>query len=146
MRPGLSRRSLLLTAGAALARLAPARAEFAQSSLSKERLIVRSVRPQDLETPVALLDSWITPNDLFYVRSHLYTPEIAPNGWRLKVDGLVEKPLEIGLGALKALPRASLAVTLECAGDGRGCFHPAVPGIQWEKGAVGPRAKGQGPP
>ena len=137
MTPRLSRRSLLLTAGAALARLAPAREAFAQRSLSKERLIVRSVRPQDLETPVALLDSWITPNDLFYVRSHLYTPEIAPDAWRLKVDGLVEKPLEIGLDALKALPRASLVVTLECAGNGRAFFDPAVAGVQWEKGSVG---------
>ena len=37
----------------------------------KEKLLVRSLRPPDYETPVALLDSWITPVDHFYVRSHL---------------------------------------------------------------------------
>ena len=28
-------------------------------------------------------------------------------------------------------------MTLECAGNGRAFFDPAVAGIQWEKGAVG---------
>ncbi|HEX4947192.1 MAG TPA: hypothetical protein VFZ34_11035, partial [Blastocatellia bacterium] len=36
----------------------------------KEKLIVRSARPEDLETPVELFNSWITPNDTFYVRHH----------------------------------------------------------------------------
>ncbi|MGH9938572.1 MAG: hypothetical protein ACREAM_20215, partial [Blastocatellia bacterium] len=46
---------------------------FAQNVIKgKEKLIVRSIRPEDLETPVPLLNTWITPNDLFYVRHHSY--------------------------------------------------------------------------
>lgn len=109
----------------------------AQSRVRKDRLIVRSVRPEDLETPIGLLNSWITPNNLFYVRSHLYTPEVELGEWRLSVDGEVRQPLELTMQELRRLPRASVVVTLECAGNGRAFFDPPVAGIQWEKGAVG---------
>jgi len=112
----------------------------AQQPVSKARLIVRSARPEDLETPVHLLTSWITPNDLFYVRSHFYTPSIDPAAWRLRVDGDVDAPLELSLGDIRALPAATLVVTLECAGNGRAFFDPPVAGVQWEKGAVGTAA------
>jgi sulfite oxidase len=38
----------------------------------------------------------------------------------------------------------SVINTLECAGNGRGLYRPQVPGVQWEKGAVG-TAKFSGP-
>ncbi len=109
----------------------------AQEVLSKDRLIVRAARPQDLETPAHLLTSWITPNDLFYVRSHFYAPSVDANTWRLRIDGDVERPLELSLADLKAAPSTSMVVTLECAGNGRAFFDPPVAGVQWEKGAVG---------
>lgn len=103
----------------------------------KERLIVRSLRPEDLETPVSLLNSFITPNDVFYVRHHLYAPRTEAAGWKLDVAGEVERPGAITLDEIKSLPRATTTVTLECAGNGRAFFDPPVAGIQWEKGAVG---------
>jgi DMSO/TMAO reductase YedYZ molybdopterin-dependent catalytic subunit len=106
----------------------------------KERLIVRSVRPEDLETPVGLLNTWITPNDLFYVRHHSYPALIDEQGakdWKITVDGEVERPLILTLDELKKMPPATVTVTLECAGNGRAFFDPPVAGIQWEKGAVG---------
>ena len=125
-------------AGAAVAVTSLLPAElFAQGALSKERLIVRSARPQDLETPAHLLTSWITPNDLFYVRSHFYTPSIQEATWRLRIDGEVERPLELTLDALRQGPAKSAVVTLECAGNGRAFFDQPVAGVQWEKGAVG---------
>jgi DMSO/TMAO reductase YedYZ molybdopterin-dependent catalytic subunit len=100
-------------------------------------LIVHSSRPEDLETPVHLLDSWLTPNDLFYVRSHFYTPTIRPGEWRLRVDGGVERPANLTLDEIKQVPSVSRVVTLECAGNGRAFFEPPVAGVQWRKGAVG---------
>ncbi len=102
-----------------------------------ERRIVRSVRPQDLETPVGLFESWLTPNDLFYVRSHLYTPSLTLADWSLTVDGLVDEPLTLRMDDLRTLPEVSIVATLECAGNGRALFDPPVAGIQWERGAVG---------
>lgn len=125
--------------GAAAAALLPVSA-FAQQIVSKDRLIIRSGRPEDFETPVHLLDSWITPNELFYVRSHFYTPSIEPAAWRLRVDGEVATPLELTLEELRRFPSTTMVVTLECAGNGRAFFDPPVAGVQWEKGAVGTAA------
>lgn len=102
------------------------------------RLLVRSVRPPDLETPVALLDSFLTPNDQFYVRSHMPPPAtVDAAAWRLAVAGQVKSPLSLSLSELAQFPEVSVTATLECAGNGRAFFDPPVAGIQWEKGAVG---------
>ena len=111
---------------------------FAQTQVpGKEKLIVRSMRPEDLETPIGLFNSFITPNELFYVRHHLYAPTLDASTFKLQVDGEVARPLSLSLDDLKKLPRATVTVTLECAGNGRAFFDPPVAGIQWEKGAVG---------
>jgi DMSO/TMAO reductase YedYZ molybdopterin-dependent catalytic subunit len=104
----------------------------------KGALIARSVRPPDYETPVGLLDSFITPVEHFYVRSHLPIPTaLDRSAWTLNVDGEVTTKLSLSLDELVRLPSATVTVTLECAGNGRAFFDPPVAGIQWEKGAVG---------
>ena len=117
--------------------LLPWRSLGAQHTVAKDRLIVRSGRPQDLETPAHLLDSWITPNDRFYVRSHFYTPTIDAATWSLVIDGEVAKPLRMTLADVRRAPSTTVIATLECAGNGRAFFDPPVAGVQWEKGAVG---------
>jgi DMSO/TMAO reductase YedYZ molybdopterin-dependent catalytic subunit len=104
---------------------------------ASDRLIVHSARPEDFETPSHLLGSWITPNDVFYVRSHFYTPDIDEAAWRLRIDGDVERPLSLTLNELRQMRPVTRAVTLECAGNGRAFFQPPVAGVQWRKGAVG---------
>jgi DMSO/TMAO reductase YedYZ molybdopterin-dependent catalytic subunit len=94
-------------------------------------LIVRSSRPQDFETPVGRLTSFITSNDLFFVRSHIHTPQVQARDWTLTVDGIVERPLTLRLADLEALPRVTSVITLECAGNGRAFFDPPVAGVQW---------------
>jgi sulfite oxidase len=126
-----------LTAGLALMPALPESALAQTVIKGKERLIVRSIRPEDLETPVSLLNSWITPNDLFYVRHHLYAPKVDVNEWKLTVGGEVQNPITLTLDELKRAPKHAVTVTLECAGNGRAFFDPPVAGIQWEKGAVG---------
>ncbi len=102
----------------------------------KDKLIIRSVRPPDFETPVSLLNTFITPNDAFYVRSHMPIPQVNADGWTLKVGGEVNSPLTLAVDEIRKLPSNTQTVTLECAGNGRGFFRPALAGIQWEKGAV----------
>ncbi|MFL6414523.1 MAG: hypothetical protein ACJ74Y_02495, partial [Bryobacteraceae bacterium] len=41
---------------------------------SKRSLIVHNDRPEDLESPVAYLNQWLTPVDSFFVRQHLPRP------------------------------------------------------------------------
>jgi sulfite oxidase len=91
----------------------------------------------DAETPLGLLTDYLTPNDLFFVRSHWvpHTPD--PKQWKLQVDGEVDHPLTLTLDELKDLPRASATCVLQCAGNGRAMQQPLVPGVQWRYGAVG---------
>jgi DMSO/TMAO reductase YedYZ molybdopterin-dependent catalytic subunit len=121
-----------LLPGASLVAQAPA------DAWGKGKLISRSVRPPDYETPVALLDSFITPIEHFYVRSHMPVPP-SPDAaaWRLQVTGEVATPLSLSVADLRAMPAATVTMTLECAGNGRAFFDPPVAGIQWQKGAVG---------
>lgn len=137
-----SRRELLTVAGrmglaAATAYTLPVHVR-AQIEGKDPRLIQRSGRPPDYETPVPLLDPFLTPNEHFYVRSHLpMPPSIDPRTWTLEVDGEVSTPLRLTMDELQRMPTTSLTVTLECAGNGRAFFDPPVAGIQWQKGAVG---------
>ena len=103
----------------------------------KDKLIIRSIRPPDFETPVSLLNSYITSNENFYVRSHIPIPQIDAAGWALKIGGEVNSPITLSLDEIRKLPAVTITNTLECAGNGRAFFQPAVAGIQWEKGAVG---------
>jgi DMSO/TMAO reductase YedYZ molybdopterin-dependent catalytic subunit len=131
------RKALQVAIGAGVVRHGALDALLAQGQEAGDRRIVRSVRPQDLETPTSLLDSWITPNELFYVRSHLYTPTVTASDFKLIIDGLVDRPLTLTLENLRQLPGVTMAATLECAGNGRALFEPSVAGVQWERGAVG---------
>jgi len=99
--------------------------------------IVREYQPRNLEYPFASLDQPITPTRLFYVRNHFPEPALDASTWRLKVEGAVEKPLELDLASLKQLPRVERVVTLECAGNGRLFLTPTERGVQWDTGAIG---------
>ncbi len=58
-----------------------------------------------------------TPADIFYVRNHAPLPALDADSWRFEVDGLVERPLSLGLAALRRdFPRHEQEATLQCAG------------------------------
>jgi sulfite oxidase len=111
----------------------------------EDGMIVRSARFFDLEMPPEFLDSWITPVPHFFVRNHMHEPSsMDRESWRLSVGGEVEKALTLSLKDLERLPAYTVTNTLECAGNGRAFQQPRVPGIQWQKGAVG-NARFSGP-
>src|SRR5687767_7871246 len=61
------------------------------------RLIPRTEAVANLEYPIASLDRFFTPNDLFYVRNHFAAPMLQANTWRLRVEGAVDRELELSL-------------------------------------------------
>src|SRR5436189_1022085 len=87
-------------------------------------MIVREREPVNLEMPFATLDSFLVPTERFYVRNHFAVPKIAIDKWRLRVEGAVDRPLELSLGDLAKMPATTQAVTLECAGNGRVFLTP----------------------
>ena len=64
------------------------------------------------------LDSWLTPQDQVFNVQHYGIPEVAADGYRLEITGLVKQPLVLSLDEIKALPRKDQLMTLECSGNG----------------------------
>ena len=122
------RRNFLLLAGAGLLR---------GEDRPKRDMLVRSVRPEDLEMPLSGFSDYITPIEHFFVRTHVYMPKVDVNSWRLKVEGEVATPLTLTIEELKKLAPVEMVSVAECAGNGRGLYEPPVPGLQWGTGAVG---------
>ena len=78
----------------------------------------------------------MTPNTRFYVRNHFVAPKLEARDWRLKVEGAVERPLELTYDdLLKMAPRTQTAL-LECAGNSRVFLTPKASGVAWELGAA----------
>ena len=100
-------------------------------------MITREKEPPNLEMPFSALDSFVTPNERFYVRCHFPIPKINERDWRLKVEGKVARPFEMTMDDLRQMPTQTITVTLECAGNSRVFLVPKVKGVQWELGAVG---------
>src|ERR1700724_2550597 len=82
-------------------------------------LIIRQKEPKNLETPFDQLDSFLTPSELFYVRSHFPTPSLDAASYRLQIDGAVQHPLSLTYEELRRLPSETRMATLECAGNSR---------------------------
>ena len=89
------------------------------------------------ETPRAALQSWLTPNANFYVRNHFSIPQLASPTWSLSVEGEVTQPSNLTLNDITRLPKHTVPVTLECAGNNRSDLAPKVSGNQFRDGAVG---------
>src|SRR5260370_22323223 len=87
--------------------------------------------------PLEALRYEITPIGLHYLLIPFDIPVVDPNDWALTVGGRVRHPLKLGLEQLKARPSTTLAVTLECAGNGRARLSPRPLSQPWLVEAVG---------
>src|SRR5712692_9802460 len=101
--------------------------------MNADELVYLSRDPLNAETRLERQLGLITPAARHYVRDHFAIPE-PPQ--RLAIDGAVRTPLQLDPGDLRSLPRRSLVVTLECAGNGRAFLDPPAAGEQWRTGAV----------
>src|SRR5437868_873733 len=129
-----SRGGGVLPSGVAENTLDPA--QVCQEAVDAGLLIVRT-DPLNGETSIHdLAGGAVMPTDRFYLRDHFPIPDLDGEHYRLSVRGLVKRPLEVSLSDLHNLPSESRVVTLECAGNGRSLYDPAVPGEPWGLGAV----------
>jgi DMSO/TMAO reductase YedYZ molybdopterin-dependent catalytic subunit len=87
--------------------------------------------------PLEALRWDVTPIGLHYLLTHYDIPDVDGVDWRLSVDGLVEQPLTLSLDDLRARPAVEVAVTMECAGNGRVHVEPHVVSQPWLLEAVG---------
>jgi len=100
-------------------------------------LVVHRAHPLNCETSIpALIGGIVMPNARFYVRNHFQIPVLDASTWRLRVGGLVERPLRLSMRDLGNMRSETRVVTLECAGNGRSLLQPQVEGEKWHLGAV----------
>src|SRR5256712_7524505 len=103
----------------------------------KERVRILSGEPLNAETPLAALEEALTPESEFFVRSHFRRHDLVPRKHVLEVVGAVEQPLRLNIADLEAMGTRTLAVTLECAGNGRTGLQPLPAGEPLGPGAGG---------
>jgi DMSO/TMAO reductase YedYZ molybdopterin-dependent catalytic subunit len=60
-----------------------------------------------------------TPRDQFFTTQHYGHPDVDPAAYRLKVDGLVDRPLSISLDELKKMGNTEIVFGFECSGNRR---------------------------
>ena len=86
--------------------------------------------------PLEALRYPITPTGLHYLLIHYDIPEVDADRWRLTVGGLVSAPMSLSLDDIRSRPARTLAVTMECGGNGRALFSPRRISQPWHLEAV----------
>jgi DMSO/TMAO reductase YedYZ molybdopterin-dependent catalytic subunit len=87
--------------------------------------------------PLEALRYPITPVGLHYLLIHYDIPSVEVERYALTIDGRVERPLRLTLDALRDRPAVELAVTMECAGNGRARLATRPLSQPWLLEAVG---------
>ncbi len=84
--------------------------------------------------------SVITPAEQLYIRNNLPTPDASivadRDAWVLKLEG-VKNPRTLTVGDLKTMGLETVAMVLQCSGNGRGFFPSKPSGTGWKVGAAG---------
>src|SRR5688500_10177048 len=87
--------------------------------------------------PLEALRYDVTPVGLHYLLVHFDIPTMDAAVWRLDIGGAVERPFTLVFEELRAMPRQTVAVTMECAGNGRARLHPRPVSQPWLYEAIG---------
>jgi DMSO/TMAO reductase YedYZ molybdopterin-dependent catalytic subunit len=139
MTASISRRTLVRQGGAALAGLSVLRLAGPAYAFprSQDAVVVPWLdQPEPNPVPEVIvrqltweeLDSWITPEDQFFVIKHFDLPELNEGDWRLEIGGLVDQPMTLTLDDLKARQRQEVTFTLECSGNSAFPFNKGLVG------------------
>ncbi len=106
--------------------------------VGKDGLTLLNDRPVNAETPPHLLDDSITPTARHFVRNNGVPPtDMNPDTWTLTIDGLVDHPTTLSIADLRSkFEVITMALAIECGGNGRAFFKPPARGNQWTYGAV----------
>lgn len=115
------------------------------SAINEVGLIPHKLNPDNLESPLSAINSWITPNNLFFIRNHFPYPDISPETWSLTLNGELNGRKTVTYDELLNMQHISKVVTIECAGNKRKLMEPPAPGDQFGPGTIG-NAKWTGVP
>jgi len=79
------------------------------------------IHPFNCEAPLSVLreHKFLTPPTLHYVRNHGICPKLHWHSHSIEITGLVDRPMKLSMAELASLPKISVPVTLNCAGNRR---------------------------
>eukprot|EP00929_Paragymnodinium_shiwhaense_P009329 TRINITY_DN11345_c0_g1_i1.p1 TRINITY_DN11345_c0_g1~~TRINITY_DN11345_c0_g1_i1.p1 ORF type:complete len:639 (-),score=134.90 TRINITY_DN11345_c0_g1_i1:350-2266(-) len=103
-------------------------------------LIFHNNKPCNAELPIELmLDSWVTPNPVWFIRHHHPVPVVDPQKYRLQLGGQGAKPVQLTLEDLKTrFLKREVTTTIQCGGNRRSELDKVekTSGIPWGPGAI----------
>ena len=151
----LPRRHLLASSASALAAVGMAtwtRGAMAQTPAAAAKPLPASVSWKDPASVIvhssstietkrgAFGTSVITPAEQLYLRNNLPTPDASivadRDAWEITIEG-VKGPRKLTVRDLKSMGLETVAMVLQCSGNGRGFFPSKPSGTPWTVGAAG---------
>src|SRR4051794_7814440 len=72
---------------------------------------------------IRTIDGFTVPKDKFFVLQHLNQPTIDVDAYRLKLTGMVNKPVELSLAELRKMRSTELVAAYECSGNSPRSFQ-----------------------
>jgi DMSO/TMAO reductase YedYZ molybdopterin-dependent catalytic subunit len=132
------------TAAAALVGIGAGKLAGEKYTVTSARSALRIPRPARLAaTPAGLhpnipgLEPFFTPNDSFYrVDTALVLPQVNPSAWKLRITGMVDRPVEITYEQLLRRPLEEHDMTLSCVSNPVG--GPYVGNARWVGAQLAP--------
>lgn len=114
---------------------------FKNDPCRDERLRQLTARPCNAETPGEELADYITPNELFYVRNHMWVPETPAEQHTLTIELLDGTETVYTMAELREKFKSyTITAVLQCSGNRRSHMTKATRktnGLQWDVGAIG---------
>ncbi len=133
----ISRRNLIRAGGGAMAGLSVLRLTGTSLAIQNDAEVIPWLdQPEENPLPEVIvnqlvwedLDSWITPNEEFFVIKHFDAPALTEADWRLEITGLVDTPMTLTLSDLQARARQETTATIECSGNSAFPFNKGLVG------------------
>jgi sulfite oxidase len=104
------------------------------------RLIGLSEKPCNAETAPDDLENFLTPNEVFYVRNHLWVPDVESEKYTLQIEFPDGTEKEYSINELKSkFEPVKITATLQCSGNRRKHMTEearSTSGLQWNIGAI----------
>jgi len=66
---------------------------------------------------IRTIDGSLTPKDKFFALQHIGQPQVDLSTYKLKISGLVNKPVELTLDEIRKRPSMQIAAGFECSGN-----------------------------
>jgi sulfane dehydrogenase subunit SoxC len=79
----------------------------------------------------------LTPPGMHYLLTHFDIPHGDDKTWTVAVDGHVRSTMSLTMDDIRSRRAVTMAVTMECAGNGRARLHPRPMSQPWLQEAVG---------